>query len=198
MSRPSIHVVRASLLPLLATLSVACGPSGPGAGPSDEVTARAADVAIARAFVDAINARDLDALDTLVAPDVVRHSQSTPGVKVESLSDLKTFLRDDFRMVPDSRQEILHLVAGEDRAAGGRMVAGWFRYTGTQEGPMGPLPATGREVGLDFAGFLRIEEGRIAEMWVVWDNLALLRQLDLMDAAPMMAPPAIDSTGSGN
>ena len=43
-----------------------------------------------------------------------------------------------------------------------------------QDGPMGPFPATGNPVSLEYAGFLRIEDGMIAEMWVVWDNLGML------------------------
>jgi hypothetical protein len=30
---------------------------------------------------------------------------------------------------------------------------------------------------LDFSGFLRFQDGQIAEMWVTWDNLAALSQL---------------------
>lgn len=124
-----------------------------------------------RAMVEATNARDLDRLDDLMTPGVVRHSQSTPGVEVTSLEEMKTFLRSDFATVPDSRQECPMVVSEGD------LVAAWCTYTGTQQGPMGPFPATGDRLELDFAGFLRFEDGKIAEMWVVWDNLAALTQL---------------------
>ena len=57
---------------------------------------------VVRRFVEAINRRDFDALDDLVAPDVRRHSPSTPGVTVENLDDFKAFLRQDLRGVPDA------------------------------------------------------------------------------------------------
>ncbi len=57
------------------------------------------------------------------------------------------------------------------------MVAVHATYTGTQEGPMGPFPASGNRMETPFIGILRIEEGMIAEMWVEWDNLNLLAQL---------------------
>jgi steroid delta-isomerase-like uncharacterized protein len=126
------------------------------------------------AMIEAINARDLAALDDLMADDVVRHSQSTPDVQVRSLEDMKAFLRADFATVPDSRIECPMLIAEGD------LVATWCTYGGTQQGPMGPFPATGKPFVLDFSGFLRFEEGKIAEMWTVWDNLAALSQLGLL------------------
>ena len=59
----------------------------------------------------------------------------------------------------------------------GDCVAGYFTYSGTQEGAMGPFPATGKKADLNYLGILRIEDGKIAEMWVEWDNLAMLTQL---------------------
>lgn len=141
------------------------------AGPLAAQTTEERNEATFRAMVEATNARDLDALDDLMAPDLVRHSQSTPGVEVTSLEEMKAFLRSDFATVPDSRQACPMVVSDGD------LVAAWCTYTGTQQGPMGPFPATGERLELDFAGFLRFEEGKIAEMWVVWDNLAALTQL---------------------
>jgi len=51
------------------------------------------------------------------------------------------------------------------------------RYSGTQTGPMGPFPPTDKTVELVFIGILRIENEKIAEMWVEWDNLSILTQL---------------------
>ncbi|MDX1661477.1 MAG: ester cyclase [Gemmatimonadota bacterium] len=129
-----------------------------------------------RAMVEAINARDLDALDELMTDDLVRHSQSTPGIQVKSLEDMKAFLRSDFAAVPDSEVECPMVIAEGD------LVASWCTYRGTQEGRMGPFPPSGERMNLDFAGFLRFEDGRIAEMWTVWDNLTALTQLGHMPA----------------
>ncbi|MDX1584552.1 MAG: hypothetical protein R3338_13230, partial [Thermoanaerobaculia bacterium] len=43
-------------------------------------------------MIDAVNARDLDALDAIVSRDLVRHSAATPDVDVRSLDDFKSFL----------------------------------------------------------------------------------------------------------
>ena len=124
-----------------------------------------------RAMVAAVNERALERLDALMADDLVRHSQATPDVTVRSLEDFKEFLRSDFATVPDSRIECPMV------AAQGDLLGSWCTYEGTQQGAMGPFPPTGKRFALDFAGFMRFEGGRIAEMWVTWDNLAALSQL---------------------
>jgi len=46
----------------------------------------------------------------------------------------------------------------------------------TQTGPMGPFPASGKKMILPFMAILRFSDGKIAEMWVEWDNLNALAQ----------------------
>ena len=130
-----------------------------------------ANKALVLAMIEAVNARDLDALDAIVAADVVRHSAATTGVAVRSLADFKTFLEGDFAAVPDSTITVEHLLAEDD------LVAVHAVYAGTQRGPMGPFPASGKRVEGPFLSVLRVEDGKIAEMWVEWDNLDMLRQL---------------------
>jgi len=50
-------------------------------------------------------------------------------------------------------------------------------YSGTQNGPMGPFPASGKKLTLPYIGILRIEDEKVAEIWVEWDNLYALAQL---------------------
>lgn len=134
-------------------------------------------------FLDAVNSRDLDHLDSLVTEDFVRHSQATPGVTIDSREDFIRFLEADFSTVPDSRIEC------PMTAAEGDLLATWCTYSGTQEGAWGPFPPSGRRIDLDFAGFLRFEGGRIAEIWVTWDNVAALTQLGHLSLpAPEEAP----------
>ena len=56
-------------------------------------------------------------------------------------------------------------------------VAGYATYTGTQDGPMGAFPASGKKVEIKFTSIFRFKEGKIAELWVEWDNIAFLTQL---------------------
>ena len=122
-------------------------------------------------MIEAINERDFDALDDVVAEDVRRHSAATPGVEVKSLDDFKAFLKHDLAVIPDGSQEIHFMLSEDDR------VAVYATYRGTQSGPMGPFPPSGRVAETPFIGIARIEDGKIAELWVEWDNLGILTQL---------------------
>jgi len=100
--------------------------------------------AVIRHFFDAWNSRQPDAFDELIAPDVVRHCEATPGHEARSLDQVKEFLRQDTAVFPDSVQTIKFLVAE------GNLVAAWATYEGTQRGPMGPFPPSGRKAQFDF------------------------------------------------
>ena len=126
---------------------------------------------VIRRFLDAWNNRQPEAFDELIAPDVVRHCQATPGADVRSLDQLKEFLRQDTAVFPDFVQTITHLIAEGD------LVAAWSTYEGTQKGPRGPFPPSGAKAKFDFAAMFRIEGGKIAEWWVTWDNMTILRAL---------------------
>jgi predicted ester cyclase len=74
---------------------------------------------------------------------------------------------------------VIHRMLAEDD-----LVAFWATYSGIQDGPMGPYPATGKRMELDFAGMHRIADDKIVETWVTWDNLTGLTQLGLFPPEP--------------
>lgn len=134
--------------------------------------------ALVRRFVEITNSGQHDLLDEIMAPNFVRHSQSTPAVKVTSLEEFKQFLRDDSATFPDAHITLKTLVAE------GTKVAIFGEFAGTQTGPMGPFPATGKPVAVDMSGIFRIQGEKIAEMWVVWDNMMVLAQLGHFSPPP--------------
>jgi len=139
------------------------------AGPCD--AGESENIEIVRSMVKTINGRDLDALDKFVAQDVVRHSAATPDVSVTSLAEFRAFLEADLEAVPDSVQAIDIIFGNDD------FVAVRATYSGTQEKPMGPFPASNKKMMLPFMAILRIEDKKIAEIWVEWDNIYVLTQL---------------------
>lgn len=145
--------------------SLSCSPD------ADEIATKN-KIVVQRAF-DALNNHEYDDLDKYMAQDYVRHCQATPDVKVESLDDFKALIDDWDQAFPDAKMELL-LVAAE-----GDLVAFYMTYSGTHTGQMGPFPATGKKIVSECAGFHRLEEGKIVETWVTWDNVAVLSQLGL-------------------
>ena len=137
----------------------------------------------AKAF-EVVAAGDYDAMDQYIAKNYKRHCQATPDIEVNNLNQFKDFIRNDRLSVPDQSLIINHLVAEKN------LVAFYATYEGTQTGQMGPFPPSGKKISLDFAGVHRIEDGKIAETWITWDNLAALSQL-----GHFPPPPPEDNTG---
>lgn len=125
-----------------------------------------------------INARSYDSLTDVFADDYRRHSQATPGINITNLKQFVTFLEQGAIAFPNDRAVFDKLVAEDNQ------VAFWGRYEGTNTGP-GPFPPTGKSISIEMAGIHRIEDGKIAETWVTWDNVVMLTQLGISpDSSP--------------
>lgn len=122
-------------------------------------------------FTKAINNQEWVSLDDFVLPNFVRHSDATVGPQVKSLGDFKNLQLEFLKSMPDQKITIEKLVAEGD------YVAALATYSGTQSGPMPPFPPSGKRVESKFISIFRLEEGKIAELWVEWDNLAMMQQL---------------------
>lgn len=151
---------------LMSAIAIAaCGPS-----PTAQLEA---NKDLVRQFAAAINAADWGALDSLVTDDFRRHSQATPGVQVNSRAEFRALQESYLASMPDQHITIEMLLAEGDK------VAGYATYSGTLTGPMGEFPPTGKAAESKFLSIFRVEDGRLAELWVEWDNLAMLTQLGL-------------------
>ena len=158
---------------LLAAAAVGCAPSG-----SAELEA---NKDLVQRFTDAVNAANWDSLDEIMTDDFARHSEATAGPPVESREAFIQLQESFLVSFPDQR------VTTEKLIAEGDLVAGLATYSATHTGPMGDVPATGRSLNSTFLAIFRIESGRIAELWVEWDNVAMLTQLGLFPPPP---PPS--------
>jgi len=124
-------------------------------------------------FTEATNDADWDAFDELLTEDFTRHCQATPDVQINSREEFKKLQEGFIVSMPDQK------ITSEMIIAEGDKVAAYATYSGTMTGPMGNFPPTGKSVESKFLTIFRIEDGRIAEIWVEWDNLAMLTQLGL-------------------
>lgn len=123
-------------------------------------------------FAAAIDADDWDALDALVTPDIRRHSRASGRMsEISSLDEFKQFEQALHRSFSEGH------VTYEIMIAEGNMVAAYATFTGVHTGPLGDLEATGKPVRVNFLAMFRIETGKIAEIWVEWDNMSRLEQL---------------------
>jgi predicted ester cyclase len=122
---------------------------------------------------------NLRIFDEVLAPDYVRHCQAMPpGLQeIRDTAVFKAFVADFVNAVSDCKDEIDFIIADSN------MVAYVTTTTGIQTGPMGDLPASGKEFMLKNIVIQRIEDGKVAETWISWDNVAMLTQLGFFPPA---------------
>jgi predicted ester cyclase len=121
--------------------------------------------AMLRRLVEAHNAGNMEVMDELFTPKLAE--QAKQGF---------TAFRSAF---PDWREEIVDVVAEEDR------VVGRFKCSGTHRGEMMGIAPTGRRMEVDEVYFLRVQDGKFVEFWGLEDNLTRMRQLGLLPPRPV-------------
>jgi steroid delta-isomerase-like uncharacterized protein len=88
------------------------------------------------------------------------------------------FIEEFRRAVPVYTDSLSNMIAEGDR------VAYVSTMKGTMTGPMGGFPATGKSFTLENIIIQRLEDGKVVETWISWDNVAFLTQLGLMAEPP--------------
>jgi len=134
---------------------------------------------IVRSAHASLAAGDFAAFKAAISPNYVRHCQAMPpGLQeLHGTDEFFGFLAEWLEAVPDYTDTITNMIADGDRVAYVSTMAG------THTGPLGDLPATGKSFTLVNIIIQRLEDGKIAETWVSWDNVAFLSQLGLMPGA---------------
>jgi steroid delta-isomerase-like uncharacterized protein len=140
--------------------------------------ANEANEAVARKGFDAFNSGDLSLVDETVAPGAPGHDPANPedSSGPEGFKELIQMYRAAFS---DLRFDI------EQQISDGDLVVTRWKSSGTHDGELAGMPATGRRTALTGITIDRIADGMIAESWTQWDNLGLMQQLGV--AAPTAA-----------
>jgi steroid delta-isomerase-like uncharacterized protein len=129
---------------------------------------------IRRFYEEVFNNRNLAALDDFYAPNHIDHTLP-PGLPVgpEGTKQAIATMLEGF---PD-----LH-ISIEDMIAEGDKVVIRFTTHGTQQGTLGGIPPTNKQVAISTIEITRIAEGKIVEDWGLDDRLGMLQQLGLVPA----------------
>lgn len=126
-------------------------------------------VALVKQFLtDVIAAGDTDALDHLLADDVVSHQP------VLNVGDGWNAERQMFWRVLSAADIDITI---DDVVASGDQVALRGTVTGTHTESLLDVAPTGASFEIDCVWFARTDDGRISEIWSLPDGLALIRQL---------------------
>jgi steroid delta-isomerase-like uncharacterized protein len=125
----------------------------------------------ALASYEAINRRNLDAIAAAYAPDAVLTDHPS-GDTAKSPAEIVGYLSQFFTAMSDLRFAVTESIDAGDTVVL-QLVA-----EGTQDGPLGPLPATGRRATVPICNVLRFNAaGLITTDEVYWDQLSFLAQL---------------------
>jgi steroid delta-isomerase-like uncharacterized protein len=106
--------------------------------------------------------------------DAVYHDPGAPpsigheGQKLRTAGLLAAF--------PNPKFEI-HEMIGEAE----KVVVRWT-FRARHDGPFGPIPATGKEIGMTGITIYALRDGKIAEAWSNFDQLGLMQQLGAIPA----------------
>ncbi len=128
--------------------------------------------AVIRRYREAHNANNLDALDAIVAKDVISHNALPglpPGLEGGKMAH-KAFLVP----FPDIQTKTEHLVAEGDK------VIEWYSARGTNTGEFMGMPATGKKFEIASVVVYRLANGKIVETWGLNDGQSLLQQLGML------------------
>ena len=119
---------------------------------------------------DVWNEADVDAIDGYYTADFVLHFLPD-GSDVRGIEGLREHVREHRAAFPDWTEDIKRIVAEGD------LVVIHYVSSGTNRGQWLGEPPTGREVRINEISIFRIEEGRIAEQWLLPDIGTMEQQL---------------------
>jgi steroid delta-isomerase-like uncharacterized protein len=132
---------------------------------------------VRRYYDEAYNARIPATAVTLLSDDFVRHNVAAPQLDQEpGTADDIARVESWLAAFSDLEVTIEELFASEDT------VVSYVIWRGTQDGPLAQwdAPVTGRPMERESLVVWRVACGRLAENWIVQDNLTMLRQLGII------------------
>jgi steroid delta-isomerase-like uncharacterized protein len=123
-------------------------------------------------FYEAYNQHDVNLWERATAPTYVGHVN---GQTIANREIGKGFVETILSAFPDIRYTI-----DDSLHVGGRVAVRWSAVA-THTGDLLGMPPTGKIVTIIGLTIFRVEDGQIAELWDVWDEAGLIRQLEAGD-----------------
>jgi steroid delta-isomerase-like uncharacterized protein len=139
-------------------------------------------------FEQVWNQRKLELLDSLVAADCVTHQTRSADGPLQSAVRGPAALREHIALWLSAFSD-MHVTVDERLAQDARVIS-WVTMRGTHTGAWQRIPPTGRGITIRMATMHRVENGRIAEDWVIVESLGLYQQLGLVAPTAQLLPAA--------
>lgn len=126
---------------------------------------------VRRLYEDIVNGRNMEKSRELCPPDYVHHDPSLPGGNIQGLDNYLHTIAFFFTAFPDLHITVEEVIADEEK------VATRWTWTGTHQGDLMGMPPTGKTVSVPAISIHRVANGQLAEGWVNFDAMGLMRQL---------------------
>lgn len=151
-------------------------------GPNDEESAvESADERLVESFLTAFVGGDAEAMAGLVTDDCVLHQPRWP-LDVETRDGIVEATRERRGTFVDVAVRVERSVASGDRIAVQTTASG--RNVGPLRMGDREIAPTGRTFEVPQFGIYRVEEGKVAEAWVLADALGIVEGLDNLPRGP--------------
>jgi steroid delta-isomerase-like uncharacterized protein len=147
-------------------------PPAPSGAPSTPEGARA----VVTEFIQGFNDKNVDQLSA--AFDSAYVLDFPGGPRGRGLDGIRAATTDFIRAFPDLRFSV------DDLISDGQGVAWRWTMTGTHDGPLGPFPASHKQVTLTGLSMLHVRDGRIVDDRVRADMVGLLGQIGALPPQP--------------
>ena len=105
-------------------------------------------------------------------PDATFSAQAGALNGVNTLQAYTDWMKGLFTPIPDGRYELKSFAVDEAR----NNVSAYGVFRGTQSGPGGPVPPTGKKVEADYVYVMNFEGDRIKHMTKIWNDVHTLKQ----------------------
>ena len=125
-----------------------------------------------RAYEEAWNRKNLDALDEVIASDITDHDPA-PG-QAPGLEGVKQYFSSLHTAFPDLHVDVKGMIAEEDK------VAARVTMSGTHQGEFMGIDPTGNRVTITGIDIVRITDGKVVEHWGNFDDLGMMQQLGVI------------------
>ena len=123
-------------------------------------------------WIDGLNRGDTSVANSVFAADCVIHINGSPEPNL-SVDGFKQMVAGLLAAFPD-----LHITIEDQIVAGDKVTTRWTAE-GTNNGALGPVPATARGIRIGGMVLDRLADGKIVERWEQWDQMGMLQQLGL-------------------
>jgi steroid delta-isomerase-like uncharacterized protein len=157
-------------------------PRGMGGEPrilvATDDTQERANLALVKRWSARFSAHDVPGVMALYADDAVE-SDHAIGADLRGKQQIEDFTIDFLNAFPDGTIELSTLVAA------GEYVVALGTFTGTHGAALGNMPKTGRPLRFSYAEVVKVEDGKLGQVWRFRSSLAMAKQLGTMPEPEM-------------